>query len=116
MITTDNKNLHVLFIISIVFYAVGYNKYNCLKYKVSHTYKANVHAEVDALTNLKPNSHKKCRKISLFVFRIGGDNNLLMAKPCQNCMKSIYKIASRKGYNIQTIYYTNNNIVDTIKV
>lgn len=69
-----------------------------------------VHAELDASMKLKPSHKKRKEKVSLVVFRTNrkGDN-LMMSKPCNNCIIKTHKILNRKGFNLKSIYYTNND-------
>jgi hypothetical protein len=85
-----------------VFYAYGYNQYNIdLKFK-------SIHAEVDAINKLKK-SEKPC-KINIVVFRVNNSGSeLLMAKPCNNCINYIKKELSYKNYKLNKCYYTNEN-------
>ena len=34
-------------------------------------------------------------------------SKLMMAKPCENCIKKTNQIVKDKGYRLQNIYYTN---------
>lgn len=84
-----------------MFYAYGYNQYNIdLKFK-------SIHAEVDAINKLKK-SNKIC-KINIIIFRVNNSGtNLLMAKPCENCINYIKRELVYKNYKIHKCYYTDN--------
>jgi cytidine deaminase len=75
-----------------------------------------VHAEHNALLKLKPSKNKKrLESINLLVVRFSKTNKLQSSKPCNNCIKIMESIPEKKGYKIQTIYYSNSdgNIVKT---
>ena len=99
---------------SIVFYGIGMNYYNinnnCMKTR---------HAEVDVIQKIKPlysgKERNKCKKVknlkklNMLVFRTNKKGeNLMNAKPCQNCLNYMKNI-NKKGYKIQKIYYTDEN-------
>jgi cytidine deaminase len=85
------------------FYGTGINHYNI---DYLHT---SLHAEVDAVNHV-PVCIKKKKKVIVFVFRTNkkGDN-LMMAKPCTNCMHYIQHNLYNKGYKIHRICYTDEN-------
>jgi cytidine deaminase len=90
-----------------VFYARGINHYNVVK-QHSNVVKrhSTIHAEVDAINHLRYTT--KRTKVNLFVFRTNPKGNrLMMAKPCEHCMKYIYTNIQRKGYRLHRIYYTD---------
>ena len=104
MMVMENTSLDVLFSLnhSIVFYAAGMNLYN-----VNNIQSKTIHAEVDAAKKLKYTS--KTKHINIFVFRTDDKGiTCKMAKPCNNCMNSLYKICSQKNYKIKNIYYTDS--------
>lgn len=72
-----------------------------------------IHAEHDAINNL-PYTKKK-QNINLLVVRFTKNNKLCMSKPCEQCIKNIYKLAPKKGYNVKNIYYSteDENITKT---
>ena len=81
-----------------VFYATGINYYN-----IDGKGKS-IHAEMDAINNLK-HSYKE-KKVDLFVFRTNKcGNTLSMSKPCCNCMNNMHYGMERKGYKLRRIYY-----------
>lgn len=98
----DVQTLVVLFIIIIVFYAFGMNRYNIdLKFKT-------IHAEIDAMNKLK--KCEKTKKVNLVVFRVNNSGTkLCMAKPCENCVCGIRKILKEKNYKLKAnkCWYTN---------
>ena len=93
-----------------MFYAVGYNQYNVGKFN-GHFYDS-LHAEVDAMQKLKINTNtNKLKKINLFVFRINNSKEFRNSRCCNNCINSIYKIATKKKYKINKILYTDDNSI-----
>ena len=94
-----------------MFYEVGYNQYNVGDF--NGLFYDSLHAEVDAMTKLKPNRKGKLKKINLFVFRINNFGDFRNSKCCDNCIKSIFKISQKKNYKVNNIYFTEseNNIV-----
>lgn len=63
------------------------------------------------MEKLPINKKNKMIKINVFVFRISRSKkkNLMLAKCCNNCYKSIYEIAKKKNYKVKNIYFTNND-------
>ena len=99
------KNWDVLSLIlkkSIVFYALGINQYQVdLKKKT-------IHAEVDAMNQLK--KREKSKKIIIVVFRINNaGTKYLMAKPCCHCMHYMKITLAYKNYKVKKAYYTDND-------
>ena len=84
-----------------MFYAKGYNKYQV--YRNIST----IHAEVDAIRNLKPT--RKPKSISLVVYRTNHMCNFMMARPCARCISKIFSGAKKKNYNVKHIYYTDDD-------
>jgi deoxycytidylate deaminase len=66
-----------------------------------------VHAEHDAINNLPYT--KKRQTINLLVVRFTKNNKLCMSKPCNQCIKNIYKYGPKKGYIIRNIYYSTED-------
>ena len=99
--------LPIFLIIRIVFYAKGINYYN-----VDNNLLKTRHSEVDAVQKLKPNSIKfknNFKELNLLVIRTNKQgSNLLLSKPCNNCIKYIKKYSKLKGYKINKIYFINN--------
>ena len=96
-------------LIRIVFYGKGINKYNV------DNMNGTIHAEVDAINHMKET--KKRKKVNLFVFRTNNKGDkLMMAKPCQNCMRYINTNIQKKGYRLKNIYYSDyeGNIIKLI--
>lgn len=94
-----------------MFYSTGINQYNVSRRLTSDNFYDSLHAEVDAIQKLPINKSKKKIKINVFVYRISRskNHNLVMAKCCDNCYKTLYKVANEKNYRIKNIYYTNDN-------
>lgn len=102
MLIMDMLKCSVSFLekVNIVFYRVGINQYNIDK-------KFNtIHAEVDAANKL-PFQQKKVT-VDFLVCRINNNGTkFLMAKSCNNCVKTINYILKKKNYKLNRIYYTN---------
>lgn len=81
----------------------GISKPNIHLYNIQFS----THAEINAINNLK----KRYKNINLLILRIK-DNNLLLSKPCQFCIRTLNKFKY-----INKIYYSNNNNIyyDNIK-
>ena len=75
--------------------------------------KKTIHAECDAINKL-PNIKKKTA-INILVIRLSKNNKLGMSQPCNNCIKMLSSMPTKKGYLIKNIYYSdsNNNIIKT---
>jgi cytidine deaminase len=75
--------------------------------------KKTIHAECDAINKL-PNIKKKTA-INILVIRLTKNNKLGMSQPCNNCVKMLSSMPTKKGYVIKHIYYSdsNNNIIKT---
>ena len=87
------------------FYGIGHNKYN-IDMKTSITNPKTVHAEVDA--SMKLRITKKQKKVYLLVLRTNRRGDcLMMAKPCDNCIKKSTKLINDKGYKLKDILYSN---------
>ena len=96
--------LAVLSTVGIMFYAYGINQYN-IDYKFS-----SIHAEIDAVSKLKPS--EKCKEVKMIVFRVNnGGTKLCMAKPCCNCVKGIKHAFNHKNYRLKAnkCWYTNES-------
>ena len=93
-----------------MFYSIGMNQYGVSKRLNNQNYYDSLHAEINALEKLPINRKNKMIKINVFVFRISRSKkkNLMLAKPCKNCYKSLYSISKQKNYKIKNIYFTNN--------
>jgi hypothetical protein len=68
-----------------------------------------IHAELDALTKLKPLRQKRLEIIDLLVIRLSKTNNIQSSRPCNNCIELMTYLPEKKGYKIKTIYYSNND-------
>ena len=76
--------------------------------KASNENKDCVHAEVDCVERLKKS--EKMSPINLIVFRTNNNGSkLMMAKPCENCLKTIDFTLKRKNYKLKKLCYTNEN-------
>tara|TARA_B100000900_G_scaffold149053_1_gene126513 strand:+ start:124 stop:567 length:444 start_codon:yes stop_codon:yes gene_type:complete len=90
--------------------SIGFNKYNTHnRTRIEHP--GNCHAEVDACMRLKFNEEpQKKKKVNLIVFRSNSKKNrLLLAKPCNNCIRTMYYLIHKKGYILNSVYYTDDN-------
>lgn len=66
-----------------------------------------VHAEIDALTKLKPRQgNKQSKKINLLIIRTTKHGKLCMSKPCPQCCQDMTRILPRLGYKLDWIYYS----------
>lgn len=75
-----------------------------------------IHAEHNALIKLLPLRNKKrLENINILVIRLSSKNKLQSSKPCINCIQMMKTLPSKKGYKINSIYYSdeNGNIVKT---
>ena len=75
-----------------------------------------IHAEVNAINNLKPLPRQKHKKsINLLVIRTSKTGKLGESKPCIKCVYDISTLPQKKGYIIKTISYSNSEgiIIDT---
>ena len=82
------------------FYGRGINYYN-----IDGKYNSQ-HAEISAVRHL-PDTTKRT-KVDVIVLRTNRRGNcLMMAKPCDNCLKYINKNITIKGYKLRRIYYTD---------
>ena len=76
--------------------------------KQSQENKDCLHAEVDCVSKLKYS--EKCVPINLVVFRTNNKGDkLMMAKPCENCIKSINFTLKRKNYCLKKLCYSNED-------
>ena len=85
------------------------NQYN-INNNASSKNNDSIHAEVDCVKQLK--TREKLTYINLVVFRTNNcGNQLMMAKPCNNCLKTIDITLKKKNYRLKTLYYTDNNSI-----
>ena len=67
-----------------------------------------LHAEVDCVSRLKKSS--KVSNINILVFRTNNKGDkLMMAKPCDHCIKTIDFTLKRKNYKLKKLLYTDEN-------
>jgi cytidine deaminase len=93
------------------------NIFNPLSYGTNYYTCSNentIHAEHDALLRLKENKKNK-KKINIIVIRYTSTYKLSNSKPCAFCLENMYNIAGIKGYNIDKVYYSNNNNIEVVK-
>jgi cytidine deaminase len=84
--------------------------YNCYRGVATSNIGATIHAEHSAINKLKtrPKNKKLC-KISIVVIKISTTGLLGMSKPCKHCVENLQKIANKKGYYIEDVYFSNSN-------
>ncbi len=73
-----------------------------------------VHAEDDAISKLPVlKRNKKLKKIDMLVVRVNHGGTLGNSKPCFKCISDLYKKLPKKGYILDTVYYTDrfHNVV-----
>ena len=83
-------------------YSVGINHYN------NHDPFDTIHAEVDAVFQLKKN--EKVKKVNMLVCRVNRNKHeLCNAKPCIHCMRYIERNLKRKNFRLKNrrCYYTD---------
>lgn len=86
-----------------VFYARGINYYNVDLNATS------LHAEVDAVNNLRPHHGKRPKKVNIIVLRTNNKGDrLMLAKSCEPCMKYMRRELPKKGYHVQKAWYSND--------
>ena len=88
--------------------------YNYEKFTIKKDYEIKgekndcIHAEVDCVKSLK-----KCEKITplnIVVFRTNNKGDkLMMAKPCENCLKTIDFTLKKKNYKLKKLMFSNEN-------
>ena len=67
-----------------------------------------LHAEVDCVSRLKKSS--KVSNINILVFRTNNEGDkLMMANPCNHCIKTIDFTLKRKNYKLKKLLYTDEN-------
>ena len=87
-----------------MFYASGINYYNVDLKGTS------IHAEVDAMNNLKPNYKSKPIKVNIIVLRVNNKGDrLLLSKSCEPCMKYMKQQLAFKHYKVHKAWYTDND-------
>lgn len=90
--------------------------YGINKYMDVDGIKPSIHAEKNAIDNLPHLPRKKALvNVSLLVVRVSKTGKLGSSKPCQQCIQTMATLPVKKGYKIQSIYYsdTDGNIIET---
>ena len=100
----DTTNWVAWFLINqhSVFYAFGYNRYD-----IGPNFQT-IHAECDAVNNLKKITNKNKKRVDVIIFRVGKSGDIMLGKPCVNCQKQLYIGLNQKGYSLNKVYYTEN--------
>ena len=101
MIIMEAHTWYPLYSILIGFYSVGINHYN-----VDGKF-TSIHAEVDAVKNLKKSIKNK--RVYMIVFRVNKQGKICMSKPCSNCIREIKREFKNKNYRCSIIYYTEQD-------
>jgi len=71
---------------------------------------ATIHAEHSAINKLKArDKNKKFLKINIVVIKISNTGLISMSKPCKHCIENMQILANRKGYYIDSVYFSNNS-------
>ena len=71
---------------------------------------AGIHAEYDAIQNLKPlGNRKKLEPINMVLIRFSTNYKLQNSKPCSMCVRNMKILPGKKGYIIKNIYYSDEN-------
>lgn len=95
----DNKT-HKINVITF-----GVNKYGDKQGRIP-----GVHAEHDAILKLPFIKKKnKLENINILILRFSKNGNILMSKPCINCINNMINIPIKKGYKINNIFYSEND-------
>lgn len=69
-----------------------------------------IHAEYDAIRKLLPlRRNKRLVNVNILVIRLSGKNKLQSSKPCAICIETMKKFPPKLGYNIQNVFYSNDN-------
>jgi hypothetical protein len=66
-----------------------------------------LHSEIAVFYKLLQLKYKY-RRVNLTVIRVNNNGDLLMSKPCSNCIKKLYKLCEQYNIHINYIYYSNN--------
>jgi cytidine deaminase len=84
--------------------------YNCYRASTCSNNAATIHAEHYAINKLKTRpKNKKLYKISIVVIKVSPSGLIGMSKPCKHCVENMQKLANRKGYYIENVYFSNSN-------
>ena len=87
--------------------SVGYNYY---RPSTSTINGSTIHAEHSAINKLKTrDKNKKLLKINIVVIKISNTGLIGMSKPCKHCVENMQKLANRKGYYIENVYFSNSD-------
>lgn len=71
-----------------------------------------VHAEDDAINKLPVlKRNRKLKKVDLLVIRANQGGTVGNSKPCFKCIGDLYKKLPKKGYVLDTVYYTDKGEV-----
>ena len=104
-IKNDNKGKAYL-------YAIIYDRHRCYSVGINHYNHHDpfdtIHAEVDAVFQLKKN--EKVKKVNMLVCRVNRNKHeLCNAKPCIHCIKYIERHLKRKNFRLKNkrCYYTD---------
>jgi cytidine deaminase len=94
------------------------NKIKPLSYGINDVSLVNksLHAEYDAIRNLPfRRKNLKNKSINLLVIRISRRKQIKQSKPCVHCIKYISKLNENTSYQINRIYYSDDNgeIIDS---
>ena len=85
----------------------GYNYYRTSTSTINGS---TIHAEHSAINKLKArDKNKKLLKISIVVIKISNTGLISMSKPCKHCVENMQALANRKGYFIESVYFSNNS-------
>ena len=93
-------------------YAIIYDRHRCYSVGINHYNHHDpfdtIHAEVDAVFQLKKN--EKVKKVNMLVCRVNRNKHeLCNAKPCIHCMRYIERNLKRKNFRLKNrrCYYTD---------
>ena len=71
-----------------------------------------VHAEDDAINKLPVlKRNRKLKKVDILVIRANQGGTVGNSKPCFKCIGDLYKKLPKKGYILDTVYYTDKGEV-----
>ena len=76
-------------------------------YKGSHDTYNTVHAEDHAMRKLPSRSSKRKIKVDLVVIRVNKSGGYGNSKPCLHCILTLSQNLPKKGYQLCSVYYTN---------
>lgn len=84
-------------------------------YNVDLKFKS-IHAEVNAINKLPYRFKNKYKKVNIIVCRVNNKNELLMAKPCDNCIKHIMNNLYKKKYKLNKLWYSDGKYFTQLKI